>query len=45
MIAGPDMARIVSECSIKQFKDPKSGHHEQTPSTICKKCEECGRYF
>jgi len=33
MIAGPDMARIVSECSIKQFKYPKSSHHEQTPST------------
>jgi len=30
MIAGPDMARIVS---IKQFKDPKSSHHEQTPNT------------
>jgi len=33
MIAGPDMARIVSECSIKHFKDPKSSHHEQTLRT------------
>ena len=33
MIAGPDMARIVSEVNIKQCKDPKNSHHEQTPST------------
>ena len=43
--AGPDMARIVSEVNIKQCKDPKNSHHEQTPSTqnmqVCKKCEEC----
>jgi len=33
MIAGPDMARIVNEVSLKQLKDHKSSHHEQTPST------------
>ena len=33
MIAGPDMARIVSEVNIKQCKDPKNSHHEQTQST------------
>ena len=33
MISGPDMARIVTEVSVKQLKDPASNHHEQTPST------------
>jgi len=33
MISGPDMARIVTEVSVKQLKDPASNHHELTPST------------
>jgi len=33
MVAGPDMARIVNEVKVKQFRDPKSAQHEQTLST------------
>lgn len=44
MIAGPEMARIVSEVSIKQSHKPNCGHHEQTPSTQNRfaRREECG---
>ena len=33
MIAGSDMARIVSEVNIKQLRDQKSTQHEPALST------------